>query len=87
MATEKGRLAYKRSDYTKGIKEYNLLLNQRHLLIKALLRTKWRSKQAYYLNFEGSKYVVSYSGYLHLLKRHHISVLTKSFKKISELPK
>lgn len=88
MATKRERPAYKLSDYKKGDKRYSLLINERRLLIKALLLTKWRSKQAYHLNFEGSKYMMmTYSGYLYLLKRHHISVINKSFKKMSEIPK
>lgn len=75
---------YTKEDYLKG--RLNLYLHERYFLILALQKCDWNATKAYQLNFTGKEIIpLGYSGYLKLLKRHHISLREKKFKKLSEL--
>jgi hypothetical protein len=62
---------------------FNLLVNERKLLIMALLKSDWDIKKAFKLNFPVS--TISLNAYNKMLLRHHISVLEKSYLKVSEI--
>lgn len=75
---------YTKQDYLKG--QLNLMRHERRLLLTALHKCDWNATKAYKLNYSGNEVVpLGYDGYLKLLKRHHIYLREKTFKKLSEL--
>lgn len=75
---------YTKNHYLKG--KLNLFWHQRRLLLITLRKCNWNVTKAYQLNFTGNEFLpLTFNEYLNLLKKHHISVKEKSFKKISQL--
>ena len=71
---------YKAEDYKKGSPEFNLLLNERRLLLRAILSTKWDIDKAMELNYpEGG---IEKNGYNRKLLDHGIRVGKKTYNKI-----
>lgn len=76
-------MKYTLTDYKKGVPELNLLRNQRILIIKALLYTKWNIEAAYKLNYPGER--IPFEDYKKQITDHHISFKNKTFKKLKEI--
>ena len=72
---------YSKKEYLKGA--FNLLRNERELMIKALLISDWNMVQAFVMNYP--KENITISAYNYLLLRHHISVKDRSYKEFREI--
>ncbi len=80
MAEYKG---YQKQEYLRGKPELNLILNERRLLISALIRANWDTEKAYKMNYP-TEYV-SIDAYRKSLKKHHILLKEKKILKFSEI--
>ncbi len=76
-------MIYTRECYQKGTPELNLALNERKLLIKAVLRSQWNIRKALKLNFP--KENITEDAYRKILAKHHISIRNKTYKKLNEI--
>jgi hypothetical protein len=76
-------MAYSKDCYAKGNPKLNLALNERKLLLRALLKANWNVVEALRLNFP--KENVSRDSYSKMLAKHRISIRNKSYKKLIEI--
>jgi hypothetical protein len=74
---------YSKEQYLKGNPKFNLLLNERRLLLGAVKKSNWDLKKARKLNFPLENITVS--GYNYILLTHHINIKEKTFKKLTEI--
>lgn len=78
-----GIKGYTKEQYLKGNPKLNLALNERRLIILALLRSNWDAEKAFDLNYP-RKYI-TLNGYRKILSKHHISLRNKKYLKLSEI--
>jgi hypothetical protein len=74
---------YTREQYLKGNPKFNLLLNERRLLLGAIKKSNWNRNKARKLNFPLEN--ISISAYNYILLRHHINIKEKTYKKLTEI--
>lgn len=74
---------YHKADYLLGNPKLNLLLNERKLLITALIRANWKIGKAMKLNFPQGG--ITLNGYNRLLLDHQIRAGKKSFVEIPDM--
>lgn len=72
---------YTRKTYFKG--SSNLFLQERELLIKALLKTNWNGKEAMILNFPKNE--ISEDTYYKKLAKHQISIRNKAYIELEKM--
>ncbi len=74
---------YTRECYLKGNPSLNLALNERELLIKALVKADWHIPTALKHNFPHES--ITQDGYRRMLAKHHISPRNKNYKMLNEI--
>lgn len=74
---------YTKQDYLRGNPSYNLALNERNLIIMALIKTDWNAKKAFRLNFP--KPTIEIDAYRKIIKKHSIDLKGRTYEEISEM--
>lgn len=74
---------YTKQDYLRGNPSYNLILNERNLIIMALIKADWNTQKAFQLNFPNP--TIQIDAYRKIINKHHIDIKGKSYLEIQEI--
>lgn len=74
---------YTKQDYLRGNPSYNLALNERELILMALIKSDWVTKKAFLLNFPNP--TIQIDAYYRIVKKHHIDIKNKTYLEINQM--